>query len=160
MEDLVDEFYRPLVQSLGNLVILFAQAEAALNDLVSALIDADEWQAQAVLKRPDAKDQVLSLVTASQCLDQSARDELLTGVETFWTDKDRRNRYVHDEWFPLVGLGGAPATRGLPRKKGSEVVFDEPAAGDIWALARSFRDYSGLFEHASWAIRQKRTPNA
>ena len=61
-DDLVDVFYRPLVQPLGNLVILCAQAEASLLDLVAAMQGSDERQAQSVLKREDAKDQILALV--------------------------------------------------------------------------------------------------
>jgi hypothetical protein len=59
-DDLVDVFFRSLVQPLGNLVVLFAQAEASLLDLVAALKGVDEWGAQAVLKsKKDAKEQVL-----------------------------------------------------------------------------------------------------
>jgi hypothetical protein len=58
-DDLVDDFYRPLVQPLGNLVILCAQCEASLLDLVAALQDCDEWQAQAVLKAKGARDRLL-----------------------------------------------------------------------------------------------------
>ena len=61
-DDLVDVFYRPLVQPLGNLVILCAQAEASLLDLVATMQGLDERQAQSVLKREDAKDQVLFLI--------------------------------------------------------------------------------------------------
>jgi hypothetical protein len=61
-DDLVDDFYRPLIRQLGNLIILCALAEASLLDLVAALADADERQAQSVLKRQDAKDQVLTLM--------------------------------------------------------------------------------------------------
>jgi hypothetical protein len=63
--------------------------------------------------------------------------ELLEGIEAFWSDKARRNRYFHDEWFPVRDEGGIPATRGLPLKKGSEVVFDDPTAEEVWALAKS-----------------------
>ena len=65
-DDLVDEFYRPLVQPLGNLVILCAQCEASLLDLVAALHGTDdEWRAQAALKPPNAKERVPALVRAS-----------------------------------------------------------------------------------------------
>jgi hypothetical protein len=58
-DDLVDDFYKHLVQPLGNLVILCAQAENRLLDLIASLQDTDGdtdavlKQAQAVLKRDD-----------------------------------------------------------------------------------------------------------
>src|SRR5262249_34875013 len=91
--DIVDVFYRPLVQPLGNLVILFAQAEAALLNLVATLKNVDERQAQAVFKSSDAKDQVVALVRTSSGLQGFELSELLAGIEAFWADKDRRNRY-------------------------------------------------------------------
>lgn len=153
-EDLVDVFYRPLVQPLGNLVILFAQTEASLLDLVAALKGADEWVAQAVLKAPDAKDRVLELLGRSEFKDFALK-ELLEGVEGFWSDKTRRNRYIHDEWFPLIDEAGSPATRGLPRKKGSDVVWDFPTAEQIWALAKNFREQEHLFSHAAYLLRRR-----
>jgi hypothetical protein len=98
MDDLVDVFYRALVQPLGNLVILFAQAEASLLDLVAAWKDDDEQKAQKVLKAQDAKDQILELVKISGFKDFELK-ELLEGVAALWSDKERRNRYIHDEWF-------------------------------------------------------------
>lgn len=155
-DDLVDEFYRPLVQALGNLVILCAQSEASLLDLVAALQGTDdEWQAQAVLKPPNAKERVLVLVRASSFRGFELT-ELLQGVEAFWTDRALRNRYFHDEWFPLLDEGGVPAIRGLPWKKNSEVVFDVPTADEIWALAARFRDDEHLFSHAAYVIRRER----
>lgn len=153
-DDLVDEFYSGLVQPLGNLVILCAQCEASLLDLVIALQRTDdEWQAQAVLKSPNAKDRVLALVHASS-IHGFELTELLQGVENFWTDRAARNRYFHDEWFPLLDEGGTPAIRGLPWKKDSEVVFDAPTAEQIWALATRFRDHEYLFSHAAYILRR------
>lgn len=40
--DLVDEFFRPYVRALGNLVITFAECEAALLELATALYGDDE----------------------------------------------------------------------------------------------------------------------
>jgi hypothetical protein len=154
-DDLVDVFYRALVQPLGNLVILFAQAEASLLDLVAAWKDDDEQKAQKVLKAQDAKDQILELVKISGFKDFELK-ELLEGVAAFWSDKERRNRYIHDEWFPLVDDNGSPATRGLPRKKGSEVVWDFPTPEQVWALAKNFQDHEHLFSHAAYVVRRER----
>jgi hypothetical protein len=46
-EDLVDVFYSPFVRPLGNLVILFAQAEAAWFQLVAELTGCAEKEAQS-----------------------------------------------------------------------------------------------------------------
>jgi hypothetical protein len=154
-DDLVDVFYRDLVQPLGNLVILFAQAEASLLDLVAAWKDGDEQEGQKVLKAPDAKDQILELVKTSG-FEGFELKELLEGVENFWSDRARRNRYIHDEWFPLVDDNGSPATRGLPRKKGSEVVWDYPTPEQVWGLAKNFQDHEHLFSHAVYVIRRER----
>jgi hypothetical protein len=152
--DLVDDFYHPLVRPLGNLVIVFAQAEASLLDLVAALKGVDEWIAQAVLKAPDSKDRVLKLVRRSEFKGFELK-ELLEGVERFWSDKARRNRYIHDEWFPLIDEAGSPAIRGLPRKKGSDVVWDFPTAEQVWALAKSFQEQEHLFSHAAYLLRRR-----
>jgi hypothetical protein len=53
--DLVDVFYADLVRPLGNLVVLYAQAEAALLDLWVALTDCTEEEAQEFLAKPPLK---------------------------------------------------------------------------------------------------------
>jgi len=69
-EDIVDSFYRDLIQPLGNLVILFAQAEASLVDLVIELDGSiDQRAAQRILKADDAKKQILALAQTSGLVD-------------------------------------------------------------------------------------------
>ena len=53
--DIVDVFYVPFVRPLGNLVIKFAQAEAALLDLLAVLNGGDERAAHEILKSHEAK---------------------------------------------------------------------------------------------------------
>ncbi len=151
--DLVDTFYRHLVRPLGNLVILCAQAEASLLDLIAVLQSSDELQAQAVLKSKDTKQEVLALIRTSTLQDCS-RSELLEAIESYWNDRLRRNRYYHDEWFVAPSEGGFVSIRGLPWKKGSGVVFDDPTADEIWALAARFREHDHLFSHTAWALRR------
>jgi hypothetical protein len=43
--DLVDEFYGPFVRPLGNLTVLFAQAEAALLEFATELTGETEKDA-------------------------------------------------------------------------------------------------------------------
>jgi hypothetical protein len=155
-EDIVDSFYRDLVQPLGNLVILFAQAEASLVDLVVALDgNIDQREAQRMLKADSAKQQVLALARMSGLVDFELK-ELLNGIDKYWADKDSRNRYIHDEWFVVLRDGGVPATRGLPIKKGSTLVWDQPGPDEVWKLARHFHDHHSLFSYAAYRIRRDR----
>jgi hypothetical protein len=155
-EDLVDSFYRDLVQPLGNLVILFAQAEASLVDLVADLDGgADEKKAQRVLKAANGKEQVLALARGSGLVDFDLT-ELLNGIEQYWADKESRNRYVHDEWFVTLRGGGIPSTRGMPLKKGATIVWDNPTTDEVWALANRFRDHDHVFSHVAYRRRRDR----
>jgi hypothetical protein len=96
--DLVDQFYRPYIRALGNLVIMFAQCEAALLSLIAELCGGDELRAVQVLKSQEAKDEVLTLVRATE-LSGFDLDELIIGIVEFWCDKNTRNRLMHDEWY-------------------------------------------------------------
>jgi hypothetical protein len=148
-QDLVDVFYVDLVRPLGNLVILFAQAEASLLAMISALKRVGERQAQEVFKAPDAKEQIIALV-ASSGLQGSELAELSDRIGQYWSDKETRNRYFHDNWFVVIAEEGFPATRGLPLKKGATVKFGDPTAQDVWNLAASFRAHKGHFNHVVW----------
>jgi hypothetical protein len=156
-EDLVDDPYWPLVRPLGNLVILCARAEASLFDLIAVLASMDERQAQAVLKQPDAKDHVLTLVRDRSGFQGGELTELVEGIENYWTDRGRRNRYYHDEWFIFLTGSGVAPTRGLPSKKGPKIVFDNPTAEEIWALAARFREHDDLFTHAAYVVLRSRS---
>jgi hypothetical protein len=153
--DLVDADFRPFVRALGNLVITFALAEAGLLDLVSEMLGCDELKAVAVLKAQDAKEQILSLVK-SIGLSSFDLDELLTGVDSFWSNKGIRNRLVHDEWYPNFFEHGPVATRGLTRTKTPEEVFGMPNVNEVWRLALRFQEYDGLFSHHAYLIRRQR----
>jgi hypothetical protein len=65
--DLVDVFYSPFVRPLGNLVVLFAQAEAAWLALVAELTGCTEKEAQRFLemKASDVKQEIIPLAQAS-----------------------------------------------------------------------------------------------
>ena len=87
-EDIVDSFYGDLVQPLGNLVILFAQAEASLVGLVIELDGSiDQRAAQRILKADDAKQQVPALAQTSGLVDFELK-ELLNGIDQYWADKE------------------------------------------------------------------------
>jgi hypothetical protein len=159
--DLVDEHFRPFVRALGNLVITFALCEARLLELVSQMLGGDELKAVSVLKAEDAKDQVLSLVR-SLGLSGYDLEELLTGVDTFWTDKAARNRLVHDEWYPSLlededaGIEiGDIGIRGLTRAKTPKEVFGIVDITEVWQLALRFHNYDHLFSHRSYVIRRQ-----
>jgi len=68
-------------------------------------------------------------------------EELCRSIETFYGDRERRNRLYHDEWYvSLLETPGVPATRGVQRKDGA-VVWGDSTPSDVWELARRFRDY-------------------
>jgi len=155
--DLVDMFYRPLVRPLGNLVITFAQAEASLLELVTELEDS-EHSARHILKNLDdaAQQRVIDLIERQSGAAGFDLTELLEAVASFWKDKERRNRYIHDEWFPDLTTG-APMTRGLPRKKAATIIFDAPPPEEVWALARRFKENGGLFSITAHKLRRERS---
>lgn len=156
-EDLVDVFYIPFVRPLGNLVILFAQAEAAWLQLVAELTGCTEKEAQSFLQMPaaGAKQKIVPLAETS-AIDGFALKELSEGIDNYFYDRERRHRLTHDEWFVgLLKAGGLPRTRGLPRKKDANVVWDESKPEDVWQLARRFREHDHLFSYIRYVVRQR-----
>ena len=126
-EDLIDQAYFLFIRPLGNLVVLCAQAEAALLAFVAELMRRDEPAAQAVLKKKDAQRTIIELVQQESNIQDFERSELVHGVEHYYSDCKRRNRYMHDEWYvSLLTNIGVPRTRGFPRKKDSQPVWDDP----------------------------------
>jgi hypothetical protein len=156
--DLVDVFYRSLVRPLGNLVITFAQTEAALLELVTEL-DGTEENARRILKNLDdaALERVIELIKTSD-LTGFGLAELLEAAVSFWKDRERRNRYIHDEWFPDLTTGAA-MTRGLPKKKAATVIFDAPSPEEVWTLAKRFRETGSLFSITAHKLRTIRSDN-
>jgi hypothetical protein len=157
-ENLVDVFYIPFVRSLGNLVILFAQAEAAWLELVAELTGCTEREAQDFLQMQaaDAKQKIIPHAETSG-IDGFALKELSEGVDNYYCDRERRHRLTHDEWFvSVLKARGAPMTRGLPRRKGADVVWGDPKPEDVWKLASRFRDYAQLFSHIAYVVRQRK----
>jgi hypothetical protein len=155
--DLVDEFYRPYVRALGNLVILFAQSEAELLSLVAELCGS-ELEAVRLLKDADkAKDRIIEMIRGLSLSDFD-REELIGGIGGFWSDKEIRNRLIHDDWFPSLEEDGTGkvGTRGLMRKKVPAQVFGSPRVEEVWALARRFQEFSYLFSHRAWVLSRER----
>jgi hypothetical protein len=143
---------------LGNLVITFAQCEAALLSLVAEFKGGDEKAAADILKTHDHKETVIALLNGSGIEGFELTELTETLGQRYWDDKEVRNRYMHDQWF--VGLDaindGPVLTRGVPRRKKSSVVFNEPTPADIWNLARRFRDYDYMFDAAAYSLKTKR----
>ena len=160
--DLVDVFYIPFIRALGNLVITFAQCELALLELVTELKGGDENEAHKILKTQDAKETILALSKCSG-LQGFQHSELVENVDQYWRDKEIRNRYMHDHWFVSIDFDSepikqpVPSIRGIPRKKGSAIVFDQPTPDEVWNLARRFREYDCLFSYTAYALRKART---
>jgi hypothetical protein len=163
--DLVDAFYAPFVRPLGNLVVLFAQPEAAWLELVAELSGCTEKEAQGFLqKKPsETKQEIISLAQISG-IEGFDLQELSEGIENYFCDRERRHRLFHDEWY-LGGLSrvppeAVPSTRGLPRKKDAVVVWDNPTPDDVWQLARRFRDYEHLFSFRTYDLRRRKGSRA
>ena len=112
---------------------------------------ADSVLLLAILKDPDAKNRVLALARGLSLVDFD-REDLVRGVVGFWTDKDARNRLIHDYWFPILDAPGEIATRGVTRTRTPEVVFRDLCVDDVWALAHRFQSYRDLFSYRTWAI--------
>ncbi len=155
--DLVDKFYVPFVRPLGNLVVLFALAEAEFLALVVNLTGRTEKEAQEFLLNMNVakvRQEIVPLAEAAG-IEAFEVQELSRGIEEYYSDRGRRNRLIHDEWYPSVFDGGAPGTRGLPRKKDASVVWDKPSPEGVWELAQRFHDYGSLFSHVSYVSRQR-----
>jgi len=155
--DLVDVFYVPFVRALGNLVITYAQAEAAILDLINELRGGDdEGSAHALLGSKGAPARIYDLIEAAG-IDGYELKELRQAIHDYWNDRERRNRLVHDEWFVAMFSDGESAgIRGLPRRKTTGFVFDNPTPEQVWELASSFQKYDNLFSHTAYVLRKKR----
>ncbi len=153
--DLVDEFYRPFVRPLANLVIAFAQAEAALLALIVELMGIDERAATRALNSDKAKESVLEEVRKSALTGYQLEELQVDGIERFWRLKEERNRLIHDEWF--VGIGEDEVSIGLcgvPRgKTAPAVIWGDPETERIWSLAREIRECRFIFSHAAYELR-------
>jgi hypothetical protein len=155
--DLVDDFYARFVRPLGNLTILFAQAEATWLVLVATLTGCTEKEAQCFLQKDaaTAKQEIMPLAKTT-AIESYELEELCKSIETFYGDRERRNRLIHDEWYvSLLKTPGAPATRGVRRKDGV-VMWGGPTPDDIWELARRFRKYESLFSHVVYVLQKQR----
>jgi hypothetical protein len=158
--DLVDVFYADLVRPLGNLVILYAQAEAALLELWVELDGCTQWEAQKLLAEPlKAQQQITARAKTVAILDGHV-EELSVRIKDYYSDREQRHRLIHDEWAVSLlecdaGWRAEPITRGVPRKSPT-VVWGEPKPGDVWELAARFRDYRSLFTSLSRVLRDDR----
>jgi hypothetical protein len=105
--DLVDVFYAPFVRPLGNLVVLFALAEAAWLELVAELSGCTEKETQGFLqkKASETKQEIISLAQISG-IEGFDLQELSDSIENYYCDREHRNRLIHDDWY--VSLLKAP----------------------------------------------------
>jgi hypothetical protein len=127
--DLVDVSYAPFVRPLGNLVVLFAQAETAWLKLVAILTGCTEEEVQPFLMMTEAKAKQKSMPLAkTSAIESYELQEFCEGIENFYGDRERRNRLIHDDWYvSLLKAPGMPATRGV-RSKDGVVVWGRDVA--------------------------------
>jgi hypothetical protein len=156
--ELVDVFYAPFVRPLGNLVILVAQAEATWLKLVGALTGCTEREAQCFLqKNAAAAKQEIMRFAKTAVIEPYELEELCRSIETFYGDRERRNRLYHDEWYvSLLETPGVPATRGFQRRDGA-VVWGESTPSDVWELARRFHEYKRLFSGVVYVLQKQKS---
>jgi hypothetical protein len=148
--DLVDVFYADLVRPLGNLVILCAQAEAALLELWVDFSGCTEEEAQKFLEEPARVQKQIAVRAKTAGIPDHHVEELAEQIKKYYSDREQRHRLIHDEWYvSLLDSSAKPRTRGLPRKS-TNIVWGDPKAGEIWELARHFREYRSLF----WSLSQ------
>lgn len=154
--DLVDSYLTPVVRPLGNIVILYAHAEAALRDFVMYASGQSEVEAHRILST-DWQTNIAPLI--ERCgLDQFTIQELHSAVADYAKAREERNRLAHDEWHLLIdgdGRKATVATRGLKGRKGAELVHGEPSVDALWQLARRFRAVGKVFESAAYHLRWK-----
>jgi hypothetical protein len=155
--DIVDVFFALFIRPLGNLVITYANAEAALIEFLAEILDGDENAARELLAAPDHKEKTLRLIGKAG-FEGYELSELNDGLAQYWSDRERRNRYMHDEWYAGIFPGPTviPGTRGVPRKKGAQVVWDQPTPQDVWQLGLSFREHASLFSASAYHLRRRR----
>jgi len=155
--DLVDDAYAPFVRPLGNLVVLFAQAETEWLRLASELSGCTEKEAQRFLDmKPDVKQEITSF--AQRCgIEGFDLQELSTSIENYCCDREHRNQLMHGDWYvSLLKVVGATTTRRLPRKKKADAVWGDPKLEDVWELARRFLEYKHLFSSHTHKLRQQK----
>ena len=157
--DLVDDVYAPFVKPLGNLIVLFAQAEAEWLRLASELSGRTEKEAQRFLDvTPDVKQEITSL--AQRCgIEGFDLQELSTGIENYCRDREHRNQLMHGDWYvSLLKVVGKTRTRRLPRKQNADVVWGDSTLEDVWELARRFLEHKHLFSSLTHKLRQQNSP--
>ena len=156
--DLVDE-YAPLVRPLGNLVILFAQAEAEWLKLVAEVSGCTEKEAQQLLKQMDkasARQKIINDLAQTTGIEGFDLRELSEGIESYYCDRERRNQLMHGEWYVSLLLApGVPRTRRLSPKKDAAVMWGDLTPDDVWRLAWRFLAYKRLFSYHRYDVQRK-----
>jgi hypothetical protein len=112
---LVDVLRAPYVRPLGNLVVLFAQAEAAWLEFVIELIECAEKEAEKFVRdeATKVKQEVLTRVNASGRIGDGMRQQLCESIGNFFDDRERRHRLMHDEWYVSLVAESRACGRGV-----------------------------------------------
>lgn len=143
-ERLVSSYYADFVEPLGALVILFAQAEQALVDLIKKTSGCSEAEAVAILGSDRAESASKEKIVSYSFPSRAALDDALTD---FWRKKEKRNRYIHDEWFISINYDDQVevVTRQGPRRK-RNIINSRNLTSRIFGNLRSI---SGRYEQLS-----------
>ena len=156
--DLVDQ-YAPFVRPLGNLVILFAQAEAEWLKLVAEVSGCTEKEAQQLLKQMNeapARQKIINDLAQTTGIGGFDLRELSESIESYYRDRERRNQLMHGEWYVSLLLApGVPGTRSLSPKKDAAVIWGDSTPDDVWQLAWRFLGYKRLFSYHTHELHRK-----
>jgi hypothetical protein len=157
--DLVDEYLRPFVRPLGNIVILYANAEAALRDFVLQMLPQhDEEEAHKIVSDKEHWQAKTAQLIEYCGLDQSI-DELRAALKDYAEAREKRNRLAHDEWLFSIDLdnpkNASVVIRGLKGRRVVELMHREPTVDQLWQLARRFARAREVFDNAAYNLKRR-----
>jgi hypothetical protein len=151
--------YAPYIRPLGNLVILFAQAEAEWLKLVAEVSGCTEKDARQLLKQMNeapVRQKIINDLAQTTGIEGFDLRELSESIEKYYCDRERRNQLMHGEWYVSLLLApGVPRTRRLSPKKDAAVIWGDSTPDDVWQLARRFLDYKRLFSYHTHHLQRK-----
>jgi hypothetical protein len=164
--DLVGDYLSPMVRPLGNVFILYANAEAALRDFLAQVL---LWQGKA--KRPEeAEEEAHRIVSGKdwrakvaplldECeVDQCCIKDLHKAVEDYGNARDERNRLAHDEWHLAIDVDNPEASVGAIRgrkPKQPQPMYDAPTVDKLWELAARFNEVRAIFDSAAYNVKRR-----
>ena len=156
--DIIGDEYADFVKPLGNLVIAYAQAEAALLNFAAQVQCEGEKSAYEFLKNTKIE-QLPEIITRHRCLLIDEVDELKQLIVELKVMREDRNRLIHDEWFlgDHDDIGLFVGTRGLLPKKPYSAIYQNPYPDEIWGLAKRFSVFTKTMNELCYMVVARET---